>query len=161
MVEHPMKFIKPMALAGVSRYIFHYEVTKNNCPKYKYSVEEIIESIRASNMNVALAINPETPVQVVEPFLCLVDSILIMTVQPGLGGQKFMANMMHKVEHLRSLKQSKMIDIELDGGVSSANTDICGKAGANQIVCGSALIRSTKKHEDVLKMRSDLYSTSD
>ncbi|KAH9425742.1 hypothetical protein DERP_004960 [Dermatophagoides pteronyssinus] len=161
MVEHPMKFIEPMAMAGVSRYIFHYEVTKNSSPDYKYSVEEIIDSIRSSKMEVALAINPDTPVQVVEPFLCLVDSILIMTVRPGLGGQKFMANMMPKVQHLRSLKQSTMADIELDGGVSPDNTDICGKAGANRIVCGSALLRSTKKSEDILKMRRDLYSTID
>ncbi|OTF74811.1 ribulose-phosphate 3-epimerase-like protein, partial [Euroglyphus maynei] len=111
MVEHPMKFISSMAKAGVSRYIFHYEVTKNMYPEYKYSV--------------SLAINPDTSVQVVEPFLNLVDSILIMTVRPGLGGQKFMANMMHKVQHLRSLKQSEMIDIELDGGVSPDNTEIC------------------------------------
>lgn len=156
MVTHPEKFIIPMAKAGAQRYIFHYEVTQEALAgSAAHSVNVLIDSIKQNKMEAALAINPDTPIEKVYPYLALVHSILIMTVFPGKGGQKFMADMMDKVKVLR-LKSPNM-DIELDGGVAPENTDLCGRSGANRAVVGTALLRSTNRTTDIVKMRTELF----
>jgi len=155
MVQHPMKFIKPMSDAGVDRYIFHYEVTKDNEGKGDYSVNELTIAVHGNKMEAAIAINPATPVETILSYVDQLESVLIMTVVPGLGGQKFMQNMMAKVQHLR--KQFPDVDIELDGGVGPSNIEVCGQAGANRVVCGTALLRSQQKAQDVIAMRKALF----
>lgn len=154
MVNRPFKFIEPMANAGVHRYIFHYEVTSEN-QNGSYSVKQLADEIHNKQMEAAIAINPATEVEVLLPHVSLVESVLIMTVVPGLGGQKFMVSMMDKVSLLRA--KHPELDIELDGGVAPTNTAVCGQAGANRIVVGTALLRSNKKPEDVKIMRNELF----
>lgn len=154
MVQYPMKLIKPMADAGVDRYIFHYEVTKDN-QNGDFSVAELTTTIHDSKMEAAIAINPVTPAEKILPFLGQVEAALVMTVVPGLGGQKFMADMMAKVALIRA--QFPNLDIELDGGVGPAVIELCGRSGANRVVVGTALLRSTNKPEDVLFMRKALF----
>lgn len=160
MVQYPMKLVKPMAAAGVHRYIFHYEVTKeggenDNLVGGEFTVKQIVNSISESKMEAALALNPATPVSSVLPYLDQVVSVLVMTVVPGLGGQAFMGEMMKKVSIIR--KQFPLMDIELDGGVGPKVIDLCGSAGANRVVVGTALLRSTTKSEDVIYMRKALF----
>ena len=154
MVKHPMKLIKPMADAGVDRYIFHYEVTKDALGG-DHSVNEFSISIHDSKMEAAIAINPATPVEKILGYLKQLESVLVMTVVPGLGGQKFMTDMMDKVALIHT--QFPDMDIELDGGVAPANIELCGKSGANRVVVGTALIRSANKSEDVILMRKSLF----
>lgn len=160
MVQYPMKLIKPMADAGVHRYIFHYEVTKEGGEIDKlvggeFTVKQIVDAIIGAKMEPSLALNPATPVSSVLPYLDQVVSVLVMTVVPGLGGQAFMGEMMEKVATIR--KQFPLMDIELDGGVGPKVIEICGKAGANRVVVGTALLRSTTKREDVIYMRKALF----
>lgn len=136
MVSEPEKWIKDMAEAGASQYTFHIEATVDpmNC----------IRRIKEANMKVGIAVKPKTAVESVAPYAALVDTVLIMTVEPGFGGQKFMGDMMPKVRYLRQNYPS--LNIEVDGGVGPDTIQECAEAGANMIVSGSAVVKS--KHPD-------------
>ena len=108
MVAKPEKWIGPMADAGGTQYTFHIEATETPA--------ECIRLIKESGMKVGLAISPKTPVESLEPFIKDIDMALVMTVEPGHGGQKFMGDMMSKVEYLRSNFQ--YLNISVDGGKS-------------------------------------------
>lgn len=133
-----------MAGAGVDQYTFHVEPVVDE-------IEPICRQIKEAGMKVGLALKPNTPVSVIEEYISHADMVLIMTVEPGFGGQKFMSDMMPKVEYLR--KNYPALDIEVDGGVSLATIDECATAGANMIVAGTAIISAQdQKHViDVLK----------
>ncbi|XP_063070799.1 ribulose-phosphate 3-epimerase [Engraulis encrasicolus] len=132
MVSRPEQWVKPMAAAGASQYTFHLEATTNP--------GNLIKEIRESNMKVGLAIKPGTTVEELAPWAALIDMALVMTVEPGFGGQKFMEDMMPKVSWLRS--QFPSLDIEVDGGVGPGSIHKCADAGANMIVSGSAVVSS-------------------
>ena len=122
-----------MANAGADQYVFHYEASKDpaNC----------IRLVKESGMKVGMAVKPKTDVTLVDEYADMVDLVLIMTVEPGFGGQKFMVDMMPKVAHLR--QKFPKLEVEVDGGVSPKNVDQCFTAGANQIVCGSAITQNS------------------
>lgn len=103
-------------------------------------------------MKVGLAIKPKTPVEVVEQYIEMADLVLIMTVEPGFGGQKFMEDMMTKVKHLRNNYPS--LNIEVDGGVALNTIDCCSKAGANWIVSGTGIIKAGDQRS-VMKQLKD------
>lgn len=133
MVQAPQQWIEPMADAGVNQYTFHIEPVMD-------SVVDICRKVQEAGMKVGLAIKPGTPVETVKEFISIADMVLIMTVEPGFGGQKFMADMMPKVQWLR--ENYPNLDIEVDGGVGPATIDACAKAGANMIVAGTAIIKA-------------------
>ncbi|XP_040213390.1 ribulose-phosphate 3-epimerase [Rana temporaria] len=132
MVAKPEQWVKPMSAAGANQYTFHLEATEN--PGI------LIKDIRESGMKVGLAIKPNTTVEDLAPWASQIDMALVMTVEPGFGGQKFMEDMMPKVQWLRS--QFPSLDIEVDGGVGPENIHRCAEAGANMIVSGSAVMKS-------------------
>lgn len=145
MVQEPEKWIQPMADAGANLYTFHYEAAADRVP-------DCIRKIRESGMRAGLAIKPATEVDVILPFVPLVDMILVMTVEPGFGGQKFMPQMMPKVEKLRS--RFAHLDIEVDGGVGPGSSIACvADAGANMIVSGTAVIASPHPNLVISQMR--------
>ncbi|OQV15416.1 Ribulose-phosphate 3-epimerase [Hypsibius exemplaris] len=143
MVENPDRFVKDMADAGADQFVFHVEATSN--------VEQTIRKVREAGMKVGIAVKPNTPVEVVVPYVEHVDLILIMTVEPGAGGQKFMNAMMPKVQTLR--RQFKELDIEVDGGVSLDTIHHCAEAGANLIVSGTAVVKSENPRNAMDSMR--------
>ncbi|XP_047345083.1 ribulose-phosphate 3-epimerase [Vespa velutina] len=142
MVSNPEQWIEPMADAGVNQYTFHVEPIKD--------VPSVCRKVREAGMKVGVALKPGTPVDVVVDYVDLADMILVMTVEPGFGGQKFMESMMPKVAWLR--KNYPTLDIEVDGGVGPATIEACAKAGANMIVSGTAVIGAT----DQAKVIKDL-----
>ncbi|XP_022086257.1 ribulose-phosphate 3-epimerase-like isoform X2 [Acanthaster planci] len=144
MVANPEKWIQPMAEAGANQYTFHIEATDR--PK------DVIRLIKEAGMKAGIGIKPATPVEVVFPYVEDADMILVMTVEPGFGGQKFMEDMMSKVEQLRNRYQS--LDIEVDGGVGPATIDAVAKAGANMIVSGSAIMKSDNQRQVIHTLRS-------
>ncbi|KAH9390820.1 hypothetical protein TYRP_006404 [Tyrophagus putrescentiae] len=167
MVARPMVLVKAMAEAGAVRYIFHYEVTKegrggesgdNHNNNNSSSVTELVETIHSFKMEASIALNPATPVETVLPFLPQLDAVLVMTVVPGLGGQKFIGDMLQKVATIRG--DFPRMDIELDGGVCLEVIEAANRAGANRVVVGTALLRSTTKAEDVTTMRRALFSAN-
>ncbi|XP_073236227.1 ribulose-phosphate 3-epimerase-like [Porites lutea] len=137
MVANPEKWVDDMADAGADQYTFHIEATDRPL--------ELIHQIKKAGMKVGVGVKPNTPVESVLPLVDLVDMVLIMTVEPGFGGQKFMADMMPKVKHLRT--KYKILDIEVDGGVGIQTIETAAQAGANMIVSGSAVVKSDKPKE--------------
>ena len=124
-----------MAAAGANTFTFHVEVNDGG------DHTELIKKIKGKGMKVGLAIKPGTPVDSVYPYLPLLDLVLVMTVEPGFGGQKFQPGMMDKVKKLR-MKEGKSINIQVDGGLSMDTIDTAAEAGANMIVAGSSVFKA-------------------
>ncbi|VVC43393.1 Hypothetical protein CINCED_3A013425 [Cinara cedri] len=123
MVQNPIQWISPMADASVDQYTFHIEPCND--------VRLVCRKIREAGMKVGLAIKPGTSVLCVEEYIEEADMILVMTVEPGFGGQQFMTNMMPKIEWLR--EKYPTLDIEVDGGVGPNTIDMCAKVNVNPI----------------------------
>ena len=135
MVMHPERWVDDMAAAGANTFTFHVEVNDGG------DHTELIKKIKGKGMKVGLAIKPGTPVDSVYPYLPLLDLVLVMTVEPGFGGQKFQPGMMDKVKKLRT-KEGKSINIQVDGGLSMDTIDTAAEAGANMIVAGSSVFKA-------------------
>jgi len=146
MVSKPSQWIEPMADAGVDQYTFHYESISEN-----ESVPDICRKIRESGMKVGIGLKPKTSVDVIQEYIQLVDLVLIMTVEPGFGGQSFMEDMMPKVKWLRDNYPN--LNIEVDGGVGPKTIDSCAKAGANWIVSGTGIIKSPDQRQVMKDLR--------
>ncbi|KAI8778318.1 ribulose-phosphate 3-epimerase [Biomphalaria glabrata] len=144
MVADPEKWIEGMADAGADMYTFHYEATKDPAG--------CIRKIREAGMKAGMGINPPTDVEVVLPFIDLLDCVLIMTVNPGFGGQKFMSECLPKIEFLR--QKYKHLDIGVDGGVGPKTIQECADVGANLIVSGSALVQHENPKLCITQMRN-------
>ncbi len=139
MIEHPEKYIPDFAAAGADSISIHAEVYKNAA-----ALRKGLRLIRKHGAKPSVAINPRTPVSKIVPILDEVEMILIMTVNPGFGGQAFIPSCLKKVVQLRRLLDQKKlaIDIEVDGGVKIDNVGELSKAGANVFVAGSAIFKS-------------------
>ena len=133
MISDPLKYINDFAKAGSDLITFHLE---SDSP-----VDETIQAIRDRGIQVGMSIKPGTPVEHIFPYIPLVDMILVMTVEPGFGGQKFNSDMLSKIEAIRK-KEKELgckIDIQVDGGIDNSTAPLVAKAGANILVAGSAL----------------------
>ncbi len=135
MIEQPERYIKEFADSGADLINFHVEATEQ--------VEETIAAIRALGKKVGITIKPKTPAAAVEPYLSLVDMVLIMTVEPGFGGQKLIPECIDKVREVRAMIDAKglNVDLEVDGGIHLGNVEEALEAGANVIVAGSAVFK--------------------
>lgn len=135
MIDRPERYIQDFADSGADLINFHLEATDK--------VEETIAAIRATGKRVGITIKPKTPVTALEPYLPLVDMVLIMTVEPGFGGQKLIEECMDKVKEVHFMIQAKglNIDVEVDGGIHLGNVENAIAAGANVIVAGSAVFK--------------------
>lgn len=129
MIENPEKYIEAFANSGADIITFHYEATKNP--------DEVINLIRKCGKKVGITINPATDVKEIVPFADKVDMVLIMTVNPGFGGQSLIVECLDKIKFLR--QKYPELDIEIDGGVKLSNIKEVVEAGANVIVAGSAV----------------------
>jgi len=126
-------FIEAFAKAGADLISFHVEAGPH--------AHRTLRLIRSLGKKSGIVLTPQTPASAVEHLIDEVDLVLVMTVNPGFGGQSFIAGMMPKVEQLRALIGERPIDIEIDGGVTSETAPLCIKAGANVLVAGSAAFR--------------------
>lgn len=133
MIEEPIRYVEQFAESGADIITFHIEAASD--PR------EVIDKIHSLNKKVGIAIKPKTPVEAVKPYLEHVDMILVMTVEPGFGGQKYMNECTEKIAEVRSLIDGAglSVDLEIDGGVTLENVRIPIDAGANVIVAGSAV----------------------
>lgn len=147
MCEKPEILFEPFLKAGANSLTIHVELGDR--------VPELVSAIRELGVNVGLAINPPTDVDALAPYLELPDLILVMTVNPGFGGQKFMADMVPKIERVRQWREDRGLDyhIQVDGGISMATAPQCAGAGANNFVSGTGLLRSDDLGSAVTEMR--------
>ena len=149
MVAKPEQWIEDMAGAGVNQYTFHIEATTPE------TIRDLIRKIREADMKVGVGVKPKTDVKLLSDYIDDIDVILIMTVEPGFGGQKFMGEMMEKIRWLRQTYPN-FVHIEADGGINLSTIDECARAGANMIVSGSALIDSKQPTKDIEAMRQTI-----
>uniref|UniRef100_A0A914GX45 Ribulose-phosphate 3-epimerase n=1 Tax=Globodera rostochiensis TaxID=31243 RepID=A0A914GX45_GLORO len=149
MVTNPEEWLDPMHKAGVDQYTFHWEAA--NAFGGDEAVSALIDRVKSKGLRCGLSIKPKTPVEELLKFGAKIDIALIMTVEPGFGGQKFMQEQIEKVRRIR--KAYPQLDIQVDGGVDLDNIGECAKAGANVIVSGTAIIHSVGPPETMQKMR--------
>lgn len=142
MVEHPETHIDSFAAAGADIITFHIEATRH--------AHRLIQKIHASNIKTGVALNPATPLAMVEEILGDVDQVLIMTVNPGYGGQKFIDSQLDKIRRLREKFHG---DIEVDGGINPETSKLVKKSGANVLVAGSAIFNSENIPDAIKKIR--------
>jgi len=135
MVSKPSQWVADTKDAGGSRYTFHLESMETD----ELDLAGLCKLIRTNGMQVGVAIKPGTGVEALSDVIALVDMVLVMTVEPGFGGQSFMPGMMPKVLSLRTAHPD--LDIQVDGGLSPSTIDTAAAAGANVIVAGSSVFK--------------------
>ena len=136
MISEPLKYIEDFAKAGADIITFHVESDSD--------IKETIDKIKSFGLKAGLVIKPKTPVESVFPYLEDLYMVLVMTVEPGFGGQSFMADMMPKVEALKSKREEMGLDflIEADGGIGDTTIAIAAKAGVDVAVAGTAVFKA-------------------
>ena len=151
MISPVHKYIEAYAQAGADIITIHPEATDD--------LKSSILKIKELNKKVGISLNPETKIDVVLDFLEIIDLILIMSVNPGFGGQKFMPEVLNKIKDLKKIKQEKnlIFDIEIDGGINFENSKKAIEAGANILVSGTTIFKSNngniKKNIELLRSK--------
>lgn len=145
MISEPLKYIEDFVNAGADIITFHTECESD--------INETINKILECGCKAGLAVKPATPVEAVYPYIDKLSMVLVMTVEPGFGGQSFMENMMPKIERLRD--DFPNIDIQVDGGVNAETIKACAKAGANVFVAGSAVFKSENPQETIALLKNN------
>ena len=141
MIDRPIRYVERFCKAGADILTVHVEAdTEEN-------TRRALEIIRDLGVRPAICVKPKTPAEAVLPFIDLCSLILVMTVEPGFGGQSFMADMMPKVEKIRAYinEKNSACELEVDGGVNEQTAEVCKAAGANVLVAGSAYFKAADK----------------
>ena len=151
MITEPGRYAEAFCKAGADFLTVHLEAD---------TPEQILQTlidIRAMGVKAGISVKPGTPAEALEPYLTFCDMILIMTVEPGFGGQKFMEDMMGKLRYLRSRLDvcNPGCLLEVDGGVDASTAPICKAAGANVLVSGSAFFKAADKAEFVTRLSAE------
>jgi ribulose-phosphate 3-epimerase len=149
MCEHPEILIQPFVEAGADRITVHIELGNEQ-------VTELIAKIRSFGKQVGLSLNPATPMETLLPHLQFIDSILIMTVNPGFGGQSFMPETLQKIQQANAWRQEKHLNfgIAVDGGIKFQTAAECARAGADIFISGTGLFGEKSMAAAVKKMRA-------
>ena len=151
MIEHADHYVPRFVKAGANSITVHVE------PEAKHDVLETLRKIRDAGCRAGLTLNPETPIELIEPFLDKFDMLLVMTVHPGFGGQPFRADQMEKVRRAAKWNQSRehKIDIEVDGGINPETARISIENGANVLVAGTSIFRSDDYAKVIRELRGE------
>lgn len=135
MIENPEKYVKAFAKAGADILTFHYEAVEDD------EIIPLMKRINDEGVKVGISIKPNTPPEVLEPYLPYVDLVLVMTVEPGFGGQKFMPECADKIRFIR-LHGGNILTIQVDGGINEETGAVCVHKGADSLVAGSYIYNS-------------------
>jgi len=152
MINEPIRYIKEFTDAGADIITVHVEACSD--------IVATIARIKECGIKASISLNPATPVSAVEPYLSMVDMVLVMSVNPGFGGQKFIPSSIEKIQMIKKISEEKNYnyDIEVDGGIHLDNLEMVLSAGANVIVAGSAVFEgdvalNVKQFEDIMSSR--------
>lgn len=147
MIDEPEKYVARFVEAGADYVTFHYEATDR--------LDECIELIRKAGAKVGISIKPGTEPSVLDALLAKIDLVLVMSVEPGFGGQKFMPSSIEKCEYLTAKKRELGLEeliIEVDGGISAANSRLLFDAGAEALVAGSSVFGAESPEQAIIDM---------
>ena len=147
MVDRPADWVNPFRDAGADLVTFHVEAEKH--------IHRTLQAIHTAGMKAGVVLNPATPVCLCEEGLEDCDMVLLMSVNPGFGGQKFIPQVLHKIKALAALKAARGLsfEIEVDGGVNEITAPLCRQAGATVLVAGSAVFNAPDPGEMILRLR--------
>lgn len=134
MVENPLQFLPMFYDSEADMITFHYEAAPD--------INKVIKELKKHNIKVGISVKPRTSVEVLQPFLGDINNILIMTVEPGFGGQSFMDNQLEKIASAKQMIANLPITLEVDGGINPQTAESCVQKGANVLVAGSAIFKS-------------------
>lgn len=149
MIVHPEKYVERFAKAGADIITVHYEACQDN-------LEDVLKLIKSTGVRCGAVINPDTPVSKIEKVIPLCDMVLVMSVVPGFGGQKFIPESLDKLREVKAIVQKlgKDIDIQIDGGINAENVALVKEAGANVIVAGNAIFKAQDRAEMIAKLKA-------
>ncbi|MBQ8476728.1 ribulose-phosphate 3-epimerase [bacterium] len=145
MIENPDKYIDPFIDAGSDLITFHCEAARDKTP-------DIIEKIKKRNVMAGISIKPKTQVSEIKDYIKLADLVLVMTVEPGFGGQKFMEDCALKIKEIK--KNSPDVIVQVDGGVNDKTAQTCLKYGANSLVAGSYIYSASDIKQAIDKIKA-------
>lgn len=149
MIVHPEKYVERFAEAGADIITVHYEACKDN-------LKEVLTLVKNAGVKCGAVINPDTPVEKIKDVIPMCDMVLVMSVFPGFGGQKFIPEALDKLREVKAIVDAcgKEIDIQIDGGVSEQNVAEVKAAGANVIVAGSAVFKAENMAEAIAQLKA-------
>lgn len=149
MIVNPEKYVERFAKAGADIITVHYEACQDN-------LKEVLQLIQSTGVKCGAVINPDTPVEKIKDVIPLCDMVLVMSVFPGFGGQKFIPTALDKLREIRAIIDGldKDIDLQIDGGVTADNVEEIKAAGANVIVAGSAVFKAEDRGAMIAKLKA-------
>ena len=149
MIDRPSRYVERFADAGADYVVFHIEAEEPD------NIENTLRLIKAKGKKAGLTVKPGTPAETMLPYLPLMDMALVMTVEPGFGGQSFMLDMLPMVELLRREidKHGYDCDLEVDGGVNPETARLCAAAGANVLVAGSDVFKAEDRRRQIALLK--------
>ena len=147
MIEHPERYAQPFIDAGIDHYTFHVESAGVSTPQ---AIEALLKKLRDQKVRAGLSIKPGTPASVIKPFREALDLVLVMTVEPGFGGQAFLPSMLEKIRGVRAWFSG---DLEVDGGITATTAAQAREAGATVLVAGTAVFRSSNYKQMIDQLR--------
>ena len=152
MIDRPIRYVEEFCKAGADYLTIHVEA---DTPENTMAA---LEKIRAMGVRPGIVLKPKTPAEALEPYLDKVDLVLVMTVEPGFGGQKFMADMMPKLKQLRTMldKVNPGCHLEVDGGVDLQTSIVCKENGADVLVAGSAFYKAQDRVAFTAALEADI-----
>ncbi len=147
MMDNPDKFFNEFIEAGSDQITFHVEAVDD--------VQRWVDHLHHHKVKAGLSLKPKTPVEHIEPYLSDLDLVLVMSVEPGFGGQSFMHDMVEKIQQLRDIRDDKgyHFDIVVDGGINTQTARICEEAGADVLVAGSFIFKSDDRKMKIDQVR--------
>ena len=150
MIDRPERYAEEFCKAGADLVTFHIEAAQPQ------DVSAAIEAVKAQGKKVGLVVKPKTPGEILLPWLEKLDLVLVMTVEPGFGGQKFMAEQLFKVKLIREMlnKLNPDCEVEVDGGIDPETAPLAVQAGANVLVAGSAVFNQPDRAAAIAKIRN-------
>ena len=154
MIEEPERYIEPFAQAGSTWITIHAEV----CPR----LSEIIKRVHELKMRPGVVINPSTPLETIYPVLDQVNLVLLMSVNPGFGGQSFIPSTLQKIEQLKSVadKNRCSLEIEVDGGINADNIGEVSRAGGDIFVVGTGIFKTQNYHETMRELKERIAQSA-
>jgi ribulose-phosphate 3-epimerase len=149
MLEDPARYLQPFREAGADWLTVHVEAPALADPR---DLRAALEAIRAGGARAGVSLRPRTPVEAIAPFLEAVELVLVMTVEPGFGGQAFIPEVVPKV---RAVRERFAYEVAVDGGLTAETAAVCRQAGANVLIAGTFVFRSASYHQAIGALRGD------
>ena len=150
MIDRPQRYVKDFCAAGADLVVFHVEAAQPQ------DLLTAIADVKAAGKKVGLALKPKSPASVLEPFIEMLDLVLVMTVEPGFGGQSFMADQLPKIREIKAklMQVNPQCELEVDGGIAPDTSPLVKGAGANVLVAGSAVFGKADRAAAIESIRN-------